>query len=79
MQSRGDAEGTSHKVVPVLEVIWCGGEVRYKVTLVPCSHRQPVYETMTSSTGEPIKDVTWRGRFQERLALLRDWFPPVTL
>jgi len=35
MQTRGDAEAASHKVVPVWEVIWCGEEARSKVTLLP--------------------------------------------
>lgn len=40
--------------------------------LLPCSHRQPISEIVISSAGKQVKDVTWRARFQERLALLGD-------
>lgn len=56
---------------------WCSKEGRYQVTLLPCSHGQPISETMTSRAGKPENGVTWRDGFQERLALLEHQFPPV--
>lgn len=34
MQTRGDAEGDSQKVLPVLEIVWCSEDGTCQVTLL---------------------------------------------